>query len=220
MRIFYVIISFIVLAIFPFRGFAMEKTVNLPLPKKDGKISLESALDKRKSLRRYAKGPLQLEEVSQILWAAYGKNKWGKITSPSAGALYPLSIYLAVGEVKNLPSGLYLYNNQKHSLTMISAQDIRRDLSRACLGQSFIAEAAVVLVICANYNITASRYTTRAKRYVDIETGHVGQNVYLQVTVLGLGTVAVGAFSDEEVKKVLNTKESPLYVMPIGRDNE
>ncbi|UCD16125.1 MAG: SagB/ThcOx family dehydrogenase [Candidatus Omnitrophota bacterium] len=193
------------------------KVVKLPLPRYKSNVSVEEALNERQSVRQYSKAALSIEELSQVLWAAYGKNKWSKLTSPSAGALYPLTIYVAVGEVDTVPAGLYKYNNKKHSLIWISSQDSRSLLSEASLGQRWVREAPVDIIVCANYRITTSRYGNRGSRYVDVEVGHLGQNIYLQAVALGLGTVAVGAFSDGEVKGVLGVDEQPLYIMPVGR---
>jgi len=201
-----------------FEGSPNTKEIKLPKLQKEGGASLTEALNERKSIRDYSDKALTLDEVSQVLWAAYGKNKWGRLTSPSAGALYPLTIYLGAGKIDGLAQGFYKYNNRNHSLVLVSDKDLRSSLSRAALGQAWVRNAPAVIVICANYEITASsfRYGTRGRRYVDIEVGHVGQNIYLQATALDLGTVAVGAFSDREVKKVLNIKEDPLYIMPLG----
>lgn len=200
-----------------FSGSSNAEETKLPSPRKEGKVSLERALNERRSIRQYASGLLSLDEVSQVLWAAYGRNKWDKLTSPSAGALYPLTIYLIAAEVDGLKEGFYRYNNRKHLLDFISNKDLRQDLSRAALNQSYIREAAAVIVICADYSISTSHYGKRGSRYVDIEVGHVGQNIYLEATALGLGTVAVGAFNDKDVGRVLGVKEEPLYIMPLGR---
>ncbi|MEM7816769.1 MAG: SagB/ThcOx family dehydrogenase [Candidatus Aenigmatarchaeota archaeon] len=198
-----------------FRGFSQN--INLPLPNKKGKFSLEEILDRRRSIREFSNLPLSLEELSQILWASYGVNRWNKLTSPSAGALYPLVIYVVVGNVKGLEAGLYKYDNKIHSLILINLGDFRKELSNACLGQSWVKEAPINIIVCANYGITTSRYGERGKRYVDIETGHVGQNIYLEATALNLATVAIGAFYDDRVKKLLSLKEEPLYIFPVGR---
>jgi SagB-type dehydrogenase family enzyme len=62
-------------------------------------------------------------------------------------------------------------------------------------------------------------YNVRGERYAYMETGHAGQNVYLQATALDLGTVAIGAFHDEEVRKVLQLDDNtrPMYIMPVGK---
>jgi len=183
-----------------------------------GKISVEETISKRRSVRGYKDEPLSLKEVSQLLWSASGITaNWGARTAPSAGALYPLEIYLVAGRVENLKPGIYRYNPQAHSLVKIVEGDKRFALFSASLFQAPIKNAPISLVICAQYERTTRKYGERGKRYVHIEVGHVGQNIYLQAESLGLGTVAIGAFMDEPVKKVLNIKEEPLYIMPVGR---
>jgi len=212
-----ILISLLIMPGFMSKGFSDSREINLPSPRKKGDVSLEETLNKRQSTREYTAELLSLEEVSQILWASYGINKWSKLTVPSAGALYPLKIYLAAGAVEGMPPGLYRYNYKKQSLTQISSQDKRALLSEAALGQRWIKDAPAAVIICADYKITTSRYGSRGIRYVDIEVGHVGENIYLQATALGIGTVAIGAFSDEGVKNILGVKEDPVYIMPLGR---
>jgi len=194
----------------------MSKMIKLPKPKIKSKISLEEALNKRRSVRDYKKGSLSLEQVSQLLWAASGENQYGR-TSPSAGATYPLEIYLAVGEVEGLEPGIYQYSPTGHSLEKIKEEDVRNNLSRAALGQGMIARAPIDIVIAANYHRTTGHYGQRGIRYVQMEAGHVGQNLHLQAAALNLGTVMVGAFEDRAVKEVLGIKEDPLYIIPVGK---
>ena len=140
--------------------------------------------------------------------------------APSAGALYPLEVYVVIGKggVVGLEPGIYHYNPHTHALELIKEGDYRDELCAACLGQPWVGKAPVSIVITAIYERTMVKYGKRGIRYVHIEVGHVGQNVYLQAVALGLGTVAVGAFYDEEVRKVLGVSENehPLYVMPVG----
>ena len=194
----------------------MAKEIKLPKPKEKGIISIEETLNKRRSVRDYKKGALSLEEVSQLLWAGSGKNLFRK-TAPSAGATYPLEIYLVVGEVEGLEPGIYHYSSPKHSLKLGEEEDVRNKLSRAALGQEMIEEAPICIVIAADYGRTTGHYGQRGNRYVHMEAGHVGQNVSLQAISLNLGTVMIGAFGDEEVKEVLGIKEEPLYIIPVGR---
>ncbi|MCM8792566.1 MAG: SagB/ThcOx family dehydrogenase [Candidatus Omnitrophica bacterium] len=196
-----------------------NEEIKLPSVQKSGKLSVEEALFRRKSVREYKDMPLSLEEVSQLLWSAQGITSFRekRRTAPSAGALYPLEIYLVAGEVENLKPGIYHYNPERHSLVMTKEGDERFALYSSCLFQSCIKDAPISLVICVQYEKTTRKYGERGIRYVHIEVGHVGQNVYLQAESLGLGTVAIGAFVDEMVKEVLNIKEEPIYIMPIGR---
>ena len=190
--------------------------IELPTPKREGKMSLEEAIDKRRSIRRYMEEPLTLEEVSQILWAAYGINRWGKRTSPSAGACYPFEVYVVVENVDGLPRGIYRYDGREHFLELIKKGSFRKALTGACLYQRCVATAPMNIVIVAHYERTTRRYGERGIRYVHIDAGHMGQNIYLQATALNLGTVAVGAFHDMGVKEVLGVPGSPIYVFPVG----
>ncbi len=194
----------------------MVKEIKLPKPKEKGSISIEETLNERRSVRDYKKGALGLEEISQLLWAGSGKNRYRR-TAPSAGATYPLEIYLAAGEVEGLEPGLYYFSYLRHSLERIREQDIRKKLSRAALSQSMIEEAPIDIVIAADYDRTTGHYGQRGIRYVHMEVGHVGENISLQANALSLGTVMIGAFEDKQVKEILGIKEEPLYIIPVGK---
>lgn len=199
----------------------LERTViKLPEPIFDSKVSVEAALLARKSIRSYRGDDLTLAEVSQLLWAAQGiTRKKGMRTAPSAGALYPLEVYLVVGQIEQLPVGLYKYLPMGHELEQISDEEKREDLAAAGYGQSCIERGSIDIVIAAIYERTAGKYGVRAARYVHMEVGHAAQNICLQAISLELGTVAVGAFDDSKVRVILhmNADESPLYIMPVGR---
>jgi SagB-type dehydrogenase family enzyme len=198
---------------------ASEK-IKLPEPKYIGVISVEEALMKRRSVRAFKEGPVMLAELSQLMWAAQGMaDQRGLRTAPSAGALYPLELYVVAGNVTGLPPGVYKYGRERHELLSLAKGDRRNDLCNAALGQSSIRRAALVLVLSGVYERTTAKYGERGIRYVHMEAGHAAQNVYLQTVSLGLGTVVIGAFQDEEVKRLLKMgdRESPLYIMPVGK---
>lgn len=194
----------------------MAKEIKLPKQKEKGITSIEETLNKRRSVRDYKTGPLSLQQVSQLLWSASGKNLYRR-TAPSAGAAYPLEIYLVVGEVEGLKPGIYHYSPSRHSLEMTKGHDVRSRLSRAALGQGMVEEAPVNIIIAADYGRTTGHYGQRGNRYVQMEVGHVGQNVSLQAIALSLGTVMIGAFGDKEVKELLGIDEEPLYIIPVGK---
>lgn len=194
--------------------------IKLPQPRHTSAVSIEEALLGRKSVRDYKGVPLSLEDLSQLLWAAQGMNRPGGYrTAPSAGALYPLEVYAAAGHVGGLAPGLYRYEPQRHEVRLHRAGDRRADLRRAALDQSSVGAAPAVLVICAVYERTMRRYGERGGRYALMEAGHAAQNVHLQVVSLELGTVLIGAFRDDQVKRVLEleTDVEPLYLMPVGK---
>lgn len=192
-------------------------SIVLPKPNYKSHVSVEEALQKRRSVRSYRKDSLELFEVSQVLWAAYGTTLGQKKTCPSAGATYPLEIYLVAGNVKGLATGFYRYNPLNHTLNLLSRNDYRKQLTDASLNQESIQEAPASIIIVAHFERTTKVYGKRGERYVYMEVGHCGQNIHLQCETLNLGTVIIGAFEDNKVGKILNIKEEPMYIMPIGR---
>jgi SagB-type dehydrogenase family enzyme len=196
--------------------------IKLPPPQLKSKFSLEEAIARRRSIRRYRTEAITLSQLSQILWAAQGITGAGKLrAAPSAGATYPLEIFAVLGNktVDDLMAGIYHYEVDLHSLVCHVQGDLRQELARAALEQVFIAEAPVNIIICTIYPRTSYTYGRRGERYVHMEVGHVGENIHLQATALGLATAEIGAFEDEEVRKVLGVQEQikPLYIMPIGK---
>jgi len=209
-------------------NFDSSDVIYLPTPQLDGSVSVEKALYNRRSQRDFQNMEISLEQLSQILWAAYGITlsrtdfeflRGGLRTAPSAGGLYPLEIYVAVGKVEGFESGLYKYIAQGHKIVQISNEDIRAKLCSASYGQKMIEEAPASIIFTAIFGRTTNKYKERGReRYVCMDLGHSAQNVYLQAEALGLGTCAIGAFSDEHIAKIMQLpkEEEPLYIMPIG----
>jgi SagB-type dehydrogenase family enzyme len=201
-------------------GSPAPEKIKLPQPVFTGDTSVEKALQERHSIRDYPRVPLELSEVSQLLWAAQGITGFGgRRTAPSAGATYPLEVYVVVGNVNGLSAGIYAYSPHKNELKKIERGDKRLPLSNACLNQKAVKDAAASIVLSAVYQRTMIKYGERGFRYVNMEAGHAAQNVCLQAVALGLGTVVIGAFHDEIVKAILDMpdKEEPLYIIPVGR---
>lgn len=196
-----------------------KKLMKLPEPETIGKMSVEQAIVKRRSMREYS-GSLSLADVSQLLWAAQGETHAdGYRAAPSAGALYPLELYLVAGDVDELAVGVYRYLPAGHELVSHASNDLRKELAVAAHGQSWLETAPAVLVIAAVYERTMQKYGERGRRYVHIDTGHAAENVYLQAEARGLGTLIMGAFDDARVQTVLNlpVDHHPLGLMPVGR---
>jgi SagB-type dehydrogenase family enzyme len=195
------------------------ESIALPRPALDGKLSLEKALLSRRSVRDFKDQALTLSQLSQLLWAGQGiTDPQGLRTAPSAGALYPLEVYVVAGKVEGLPAGVYKYQVKGHQVVRMLSGDRRKEVARAALDQEALNQGAVVLLFTGVYERTSWKYAERAERYVAIEAGHAAQNVLLQATALGLGAVVIGAFQDEEVKKVasLQEDERPLLLIPVG----
>lgn len=199
------------------KGGGMEEIV-LPQPKFKGDVSLEECILRRRSVRRYRPEKVGLEEVGQLCWAAQGitDERRGFRAAPSAGATYPLELYLVKSD------GFFRYIPEEHKLIKLKDEDLRVLLARASLGQEFIEEAPLDFVITAIYQRTTARYGKRGERYVHIEVGHAAQNIHLQAVALGFSSVPVGAFYDGEVSKVLALPEEevPLYIIPVGYKEE
>jgi len=202
--------------------------VKLPHPRTSGVQSLEELLLNRRTRRDFQKSSLSTTEISQILWAAYGlrdpehgKPQTGKAkkTCPSAGALFPLEIYLIAGDISDIPSGFYHFIPDEHALELIHDKDLREDLYNIAYPREMIRTAPASLIYIAIEGRVLERYGERGRqRYIPMDIGHSAQNVYLQAEALGLGTCAIGAFDDEGIIQVLDlpAEEIPMYVMPVG----
>jgi SagB-type dehydrogenase family enzyme len=194
--------------------------LELPRPEFDSQTSIEEALLERQSIRDYSRAPLSITEISQLFWAAQGITRPGGYrTAPSAGALYPLELYLVCGEVDQLSAGVYRYHPAGHKLELVLAGDVRRQLSAAALNQESVYKAPAVILISAVYERTTGKYGQRGIQYVHMEVGSVAENVYLQAQSLGLGTVFIGAFHDDQVRKVISIDQAeiPMAIMPVGK---
>ncbi len=194
----------------------------LPKPSYRG-VSVEEAITKRRSQRAYTADSLSLEEISQILFAAQGitakKGSRALRAAPSAGALYPLELYLVVNRVRGLSAGIYHYQPEGHKLEPVELGSFGERLSQACLGQSMPRDAAASVVITAVPQRTRAKYGDRAMRYIYLEAGHVSENIYLECVSLGLGTVGIGAFYDDEIIKLIGgnrDEEIAVFVNAIG----
>ncbi len=196
--------------------------IKLAKPVTSGKITLEEAINSMRSIRRYSEVKLTMEDVSQLLWAAGGE-KVDTVTSasrtyPSAGAVYPLEFYLVAGNVEGIVPGLYHYISDNHTLNLVCKGDIREKIAVVANGQSMIKNSPAAIIITADYERVSSRYGSNGKKYVHMDSGHAGQNIYLMAAARKIGTVAIGAFRSSDVKKIMNLpdNEIPVYIFPVG----
>lgn len=195
-----------------------QTVLPLPSPVLAGQTSLEEALARRRSVREFRDTPLTAPELGQLLWSAQGvTHDQGLRTAPSAGALYPLELYVATAE------GVFRYDPQGHRLLVLGQADARTALYRAALSQDAVRQAPAVFVVTAVYERTAKKYgAERSPRYVHLEAGHAAQNLLLQAVVLGLAAVPIGAFDDQGIQEALGipADHEPLYVIPVGHPRE
>lgn len=191
----------------------MGEIIKLTKPNQAGSMPLEQAVAVRRSRRKFLTKPVTLEQISQLAWAAQGQDAGSNYrTTPSAGATYPLELFVITGE------GMFRYLPAEHALEKLTDQDLRALLTSAAWGQEFIQAAPLTLVFTAEFSRTTGHYGKRGIRYVYMEAGHAAQNVHLQAEALGLGSVAVGAFDDAAVSTVLSLPRNlePLYMVAIG----
>ncbi|MGC9360786.1 MAG: SagB/ThcOx family dehydrogenase [Anaerolineae bacterium] len=191
--------------------------IPLPAPRLEGDLSLEAALAQRRSVRSFTDAPLTLEEIGQLLWAAQGVTRdWGGRTAPSAGALYPLELYIVTQD------HVARYRPDQHAGEVWLEGDRRQAIWAAGLEQEPLAQAPMILAINGVYQRTQAKYGERAERYVLLEAGHVAQNVLLEAVALGLGAVPIGAFYEDTVAKALELPAEArlVYLIPVGHPQE
>ncbi len=188
-------------------------TVVLPFDE-DGGPPIFDVMAARRSVRSFTDTPLTEREIGRLLWAGQGvtDRSRGLRTTPSAGALYPVTLYVSDA------AGVRRYLPETGSLAEVSRDDVRRTLAAAAYGQPAVRAAPTVIIITVCPEITAVKYGDRAERYCVLEAGHVAQNVLLAAVALGLGAVTIGAFDDESVGSALGLTYGyvPLYLIPVG----
>jgi SagB-type dehydrogenase family enzyme len=197
-----------------------RESLRLPEPAVTGERSLEELLQQRRSVRDYRFAALAVADLGQLLWAAQGiTHPAGLRTAPSAGARYPLELYVVAGDVTGLPAGVYHYRPDGHRLDGLRGGDLRAPLAQAAHAQDWLRDAAAVVVFAADYARTTRKYGDRGVRYVHMEVGHAAQNLLLQAQALGLATVVVGAFDDDALARLLRLPDDvqPLALLPVGR---
>lgn len=201
-----------------------SERITLPPPIEKSETSVEEAIAKRRTLRDFHSTPITLEQLSTLCWAGQGitsrERGFPRRSAPSAGALYPIFLYVAVGEntVSGLSSGVYKYFPLEHELKLVIKGEQRRAIAVASLGQMWMRNPAVNFIISADYSRITPKYGKRGIQYAHFEAGHVAQNIMLEAIALNLASAIVGAFSDEEVKKItgLPLGEEALLILPVG----
>ncbi len=189
----------------------------LPNPIKKGTLSLEEVLWKRQSIRSFSGQELNWQQIGQLLWASQGVNRPDKKyrTSPSAGATYPLELYV----IK--PSGIYHYLPNEHAVVKTMSGDMKQALAKANLGPRMMQESKCVFLFTTIFERTIKEYGKNAIPYVYLEAGHAAQNLLLQAVALGLGGVPNGSILDRHHQQALNIpeEENLIYILVIGCPN-
>lgn len=204
-----------------FKSYPKALKIKLPPAEFKGLI-LEEAIKKRRSLRLFSGEPLTLPELSQLLYAAAGITaRQGEVNlraAPSHGEAYPIEIYLVVRNVSGLNLGLYHYLPLEHSLELL--KEGNTEAGSICINYRDALKAGVVFFLAAIPERITAKFDVRGYRYIYLEAGHISQNLYLEATSLGLGSVAIGSFYDEDVNAMLGIdgrKEFCVYVHVVGK---
>ncbi len=191
-----------------------DAIIELPPRSTFGEMSLEQALNRRRSVRQFKDTALSESDLSQLLWSAQGISdvERGLRTAPSAGAIYPLTAYAVT------PDGIYRYLPELQSLRLIESGDFRMEMARAAFNQVWIRRAGLVIVFVADATRMRRRYGENAERFIDLEAGHAAQNVLLTAVSRDLGAVPVGAFDAKILSNVLGLAEDvrPVYMVVVG----
>ncbi|MFQ6014152.1 MAG: SagB/ThcOx family dehydrogenase [Anaerolineae bacterium] len=206
-----------------YKTYPSARKVHLPQDLSFRGLTVEEAINKRRSMRDYSGEAMSLLELSALLHYAYGFTGQRTVAlraAPSAGALYPLELYPVVHNVSQLPKGVYHYSVQDHSLELVKEGDYRARMTQYAVGQEMVGQANVALVVTAIFQRTRWKYRERAYRYVLLDAGHLGQNIYLAATSMGLGPCAVGAFFDDDINRLLGVdgvREAAIYLLVVGK---
>jgi len=200
------------------------KKIKLPLPEFNQNINFWEVLVKRHSVRQFSSQPLLLTELSLLLFGMEGltrvSSQFAYRITPSAGGLYPIEIYPVLNNVEDLQNGLYHYNIPEHSLEFLKEGDLRKEVAEGCLGQNMAYKSAVNFIWTAMIERSKWKYLQRCYRYIYLDCGHIGQNLYLVAEALGLGACTIGAIFDDELNEILDINginETAIYVGVVGK---
>jgi SagB-type dehydrogenase family enzyme len=206
-----------------YKEYTRNRKIEIPCPKSMGRMSVDGALRKRRSVRSFSSKSISKEQLSYLLWASTGIQRKERgyefRTVPSAGALYPIETYLTANRVENLAEGVYHYSVKQHLLEELKLGDFGKEVTRAALGQKMCSEAAIVFIWTAIFYRSKWKYKQRAYRYIYLDSGHIAQNLALAATSIELGSCQIGALYDDEVNQILNVdgvKESAIYMSTVG----
>ncbi len=211
----------------PFKEDLEARTLDLPEPSLPA-VSLDLAIRARLSCRRFLPDSIELAQLGDLLYAAYGVlgslelgGEFLERPVPSGGGLYPLELYILAQRVRDLVGGAYHYVPLGHRLEFIHPYPLPTLLtSELFLGQPYLIEAAAIVVIGAVVERSMWKYEDRGYRYILLEAGHVAQNLNLCAAATGLASLNLGGFFDEDLLRLLRMdldREIVLYAVALGQ---
>jgi SagB-type dehydrogenase family enzyme len=215
----------------PLRHRSYPDAARTALPGRDFAVgeALGAVLERRRSIREYALRPLPLETLGRLLHASYGVRGRRRLPdpgaggyerpAPSAGGLYPIELYVAAQRVEGLDDGVHHYDARSHELERVRPGLFHETLVELTMGQDMIRAANLVFILTAVVARTTYKYGQRGYRYVLLDAGHLGENLYLTATALGLGPAGIGGFLDVELSAHLSLPagEEAVYLLCVGQ---
>ncbi len=206
-----------------YKTYPAAPQVRLPAPRFNGGLATEEAIARRRSVRAYSGAPLDAATLSRVLMLTGGivTSEWGSPhrAAPSSGALYPIEVYPVVHNVDAVDPGVYHYGIERHVLEQVAAGDFRQRVVEQSLHQEFLGQCNAVVFLTMIMQRMRFKYQDRSYRYGLLEAGHIGENLYLAATSLGLGACGVGAFMDDDINRMLGVdgvEEAVVYMLAVG----
>jgi SagB-type dehydrogenase family enzyme len=185
--------------------------------------ALERVIAARRSARAFSGAAVTQPELARLLRYSYGvtQQRPGRRAVASAGALYPLEIYVVAWNVADLGPGVYHFDATRDRLDVVERGDPRPRLAR-CLWLDDVdaGSAALAVVITAFFVRSTLKFRDRGYRMILLEAGGVAQNLALVATALGLASCAVGSFLDNDLSTWLGAdgfEEAALLPIIVGR---
>lgn len=180
----------------------------------------EALLDYRESNRNFWDLPLSLAELSKIIGSCRivdTKRKPERRTYPSGGARFPVELYVVSYNINELKQGAYHYNMKDNNLELLLEKNLKSQ--RRKLISPFLENPAATIIFTSVIARSEVKYGLRAYPYSLIEAGHMGQNILLAASEIGIGSCSVSGFIDDTVKKILDLTddEIPIYSISIGK---
>ena len=194
--------------------------VQLPKPEFSPDTGFWDIINKRHSSRVFSIKPISIMDLSLLLFGMSGLTRifpnFAFRTIPSAGAKFPIEVYPIVNNVSEVKEGIYHYDMQNHELELLKGGDFRKIFSNACYGQRMVAKSAITIVLTAMIDRTRITYGERSYRYIYLDGGHVGQNLYLAAEALGLNACVIGRYYDDEINELLDLDENEEFTIYMG----
>ncbi len=202
-------------------------TVTLPLRLPSLTMPIGKAINLRVTSRHMSPHSLRVDQVAALLHYSYGvtriKGKSGLLRSlrvvPSAGALYPIEIFVQMVNVKGLPGGLYHYNPLKHHLSRLRDGNLMDEIASCFVPDTIPKHTSALMFLTALFERSTFKYGDRGYRFTLLEAGHIAQNINLTSSALRLGCMNIGGFFDRELDALLELdgiSHSTVYVIAIG----